>query len=63
MAETYRFVWGEVKVIIDACTLATQMPADTTYGHIETEDYDLDFDRIGIVIHIPHDRNLNKERR
>jgi len=62
MAETYRFIWGEVKAIVNGCVLAEKMGDEVTFAHVETEEYDLDFDRIGVVIRIPHDPNLNKER-
>ena len=62
MSEEYRFIWGEVKAIEDACSLATILTEKVLFGHLETEDFDLDFDRIGIVVRIPHDRKLNEER-
>ena len=62
MSETYRFVWGEVKAVMDGCKLARKLTDEVEYGHLETGDFDLDFDRIGVVIRIPHDLNLDRER-
>ncbi|MBA7525252.1 hypothetical protein ES705_17403 [subsurface metagenome] len=58
MSEEYRFVWGEVNQIVDGCKMARGLIGEVLYGHLETERFDLDFDRIGVVIRIPHDPNL-----
>jgi len=63
MAETYRFVWGEVNQVIDGCKMARTLIGEVVYGHLETERFDLDFDRIGVVIRIPHDPILTEERK
>jgi len=63
MAETYRFVWGEVKAIVEGCNLAKRMGEEITFAHVETEAFDLDVDRIGLVIRIPHDPKLDREGR
>lgn len=63
MAEEYKFVWGEVGHIRRAIGLARRIVNDAEYAHIETDDYDLDMDRIGIRITIPHDPVLTEERK
>ncbi|MBA7550900.1 hypothetical protein ES705_43430 [subsurface metagenome] len=62
MAETYQFVWGEVGHIRRAIGVARRLVNDVEYAHIETDSYDLDMDRIGIRIRIPHDRVLTEAR-
>ncbi|MBA7626977.1 hypothetical protein ES703_34438 [subsurface metagenome] len=56
MAEIYKFAWGEVGHIRRAIGIARRLVNDVEYAHIETDDYDLEMDKIGIRIHIPHDR-------
>jgi len=63
MSETYRFVWGEIDQINDACNMAKSLVGEVVFGHLETERYDLDMDRIGVVIRIPHDTGLDKNGR
>lgn len=62
MSETYRFVWGEVKAVMNACKLARELEDKVENGQLETSDFDLYFDLIGISIRIPHDLNLDRER-
>ncbi|MBA7474181.1 hypothetical protein ES707_09529 [subsurface metagenome] len=62
MSETYRFVWGEVNQVVDGCMMARQLIGEVLCGHIETERFDLDFDRIGVVIRIPPVPDLKTEK-
>jgi len=63
MAETYQFTWGEVGHIRRAIGIARKLVNDVEYAHIETDEYDLDIDRIGIRITIPHMKVLDEERK
>lgn len=54
MSETYNFVWGEVPTIKEAIRKAESVMLHTNICHIETDDFDLDFNLNGITIHIPH---------
>ena len=63
MAETYQFTWKEVEHIKRAITLAEGLASDADYTHLETQHFDLDMDRIGIRIRIPHDGDLDEERK
>lgn len=63
MSEKYRFVFGEVKAIGDACALVQRMGDEVNYAHVETHEYDMDVDLVGVVIQIPHDFKLDHERR
>jgi len=63
MSETYQFVWGEVDYIESAICMAKRIIDEAEYAHIETEHYDLDTDKIGIRIRIPHDPGLDEERK
>lgn len=63
MAETYQFVWGEVHQIEPAIVLAKRVCNDANYVHLETQEFDLDADNIGIRITIPHDSLLANERK
>lgn len=63
MSEIYKFVWREVPAIESALKLIDKVKEDVEYGHLETGDYDVDFDLTGIQIRIPHDLKLNIERR
>lgn len=63
MSQTYQFVWGEVGHIRRAIGVARKLVNDAEYAHIETDSYDLDMDKIGIRIRIPHDRVLTEERK
>ncbi|MBA7687658.1 hypothetical protein ES703_96122 [subsurface metagenome] len=63
MGETYQFVWGEVGHIRRAIGIARKLVNDVEYAHIETDNYDLDMDRIGIRITIPHMKVLDEERK
>lgn len=47
----------------DAINLAKQVPDDADYAHLETKAFDLDIDRIGISVRIPHDSGLDEERK
>lgn len=62
MSEIYQFTWGETRQVKAAISLAEKIMCDTEYGHIETKDFDLDIDKIGIRVRIPHDRELNDQR-
>ena len=63
MAETYQLTWGEANHMRDAINLAKQVPDDADYAHLETKAFDLDIDRIGISVRIPHDSGLDEERK
>ncbi|MBA7478653.1 hypothetical protein ES707_14081 [subsurface metagenome] len=63
MGETYQFVWGEVDHIERAIVLAKRVGNDANYMHLETQEFDLDVDNIGIRITIPHMKVLNEERK
>lgn len=63
MAETYQFTWGELTIIERAIPLAKLTSDEANYTHIETKDFDLDVDRIGMRITIPHDPVLTEERK
>ena len=63
MGETYQFVWGEVPHIERAICLAKRIIHDAKYAHIETEGFDLDTDKIGIRVTIPHMKALDEERK
>lgn len=63
MSEIYQFVWGEVTAIREACDLVRNLDTKIVFAHIETENYDLDIDRQGIAIRIPHDPKLDENRR
>ena len=63
MSETYQFIWGEVGIIKRAIALAEGLTDDANYSHIETKDFDLDADRIGIRVTIPHMKALDEERK
>lgn len=63
MAETYQFIWGEVELIERAICLAKRIKTDAEYSHIETNDFDLDTDTTAIRIRIPHDGDLDEERK
>ncbi|MBA7612240.1 hypothetical protein ES703_19476 [subsurface metagenome] len=62
MAECYQFTWGEVHAIELAIRLGQRLMNQIEYAHIEAKDFDLDMDKIGIRIRIPHDRLLTEER-
>ncbi|MBA7496002.1 hypothetical protein ES702_06599 [subsurface metagenome] len=63
MSETYRLMWSRVPIIKQAIEKAEKVMLHVNYCHIETDDFDLDFDNIGVVIRIPHDRILTEERK
>ena len=63
MAETYQFTWGEVEIIEIAIGLSKKILDAANYTHIETKAFDLDTDKIGIRVTIPHDRDLDEERK
>ena len=63
MAETYQFVWPQINIIEQAVCLANRIKVDADYAHIETEHYDLDLNRAGVRIRIPHDSDLDEERK
>jgi len=63
MAETYQFTWGEVETIEVAIALTRKFLKEVDYAHIETQDFDLDMDQIGMRIRIPHDAVLTEERK
>jgi len=63
MAETYQFIWGEVELIERAICLAKRIKTDAEYSHIQTNDFDLDTDMTGIRVRIPHDPDLDEERK
>ena len=63
MGETYQFVWGEVEQIERAICLAKRIMHDAEYSHIETASFDLDTDKIGIRVTIPHMTALDEERK
>ena len=63
MAEEYHFIWGEVEIIERAICIAKRIKTDAEYSHIETNDFDLDTDTTAIRITIPHDRDLDEERK
>lgn len=63
MPETYQFVWGQVEQIERAICLAKRIMHDAEYSHIETASFDLDTDKIGIRVRIPHDKVLTEERK
>lgn len=62
MSETYQFTWGQVEVIEIAIALSKKILDACDYSHIETKAFDLDTDKIGIRIQIPHNRELNAGR-
>jgi len=63
MAETYQFTWREVEVIEIAIALSKKILDAADYTHIETKAFDLDTDKIGVRITIPHDSDLDEERK
>lgn len=63
MAETYQFTWGEVEIIEISIALTRKFLEEVDYAHIETKAFDLDLDKIGMRIRIPHDGDLDHERR
>jgi len=63
MAETYQFTWGEVEVIEIAIALTRKFLEEVDYAHVEIKSFDLDMDKIGMRIRIPHDPGLDEERK
>ena len=63
MAEMYQFTWDDVEVIELAIGLAKKFLGAADYSHIETKSFDLDTDKTGIRITIPHDPDLDEERK
>lgn len=62
MGETYQYTWAEVEVIEIAIALSKKILDAADYTHIETKAFDLETDKIGIRIRIPHDPDLHAER-
>jgi len=63
MAQTYQFTWGEVDVLEIAIALSKKILDAADYTHIETKAFDLETDKIGIRIRIPHDPDLHAEQK
>lgn len=63
MAETHQFTWGEVEVVEIAIALTRKFLEEVDYAHIETKSFDLDLDKIGMRVRIPHDPDLDEERK
>jgi len=63
MAETYQFTWAEVEYIEIAIGLTRKFLEEVDFAHIETKSFDLDMDKIGMRITIPHDQVLDEERK
>lgn len=63
MSETYQFTWGELKAIEEAILIARGITDDILFTHIETKDFDLDTDGIGVRIRLPHNQELDRERK
>lgn len=63
MPDTYQFTWGEVEYIEIAIALTRKFLEEVDFAHIETKGFDLDMDKIGMRVTIPHDRGLDEERK
>jgi len=63
MAETYQLTWGEANQVRSAIDLAKSITDEADFVHIETKAFDLDIDRIGIRVTIPHNGHLHEERK
>lgn len=63
MAEEFRFTWGEIEVVEIAIALTRKFLEEVDYAHIETKAFDLDMDKIGMRVTMPHDPVLDEERK
>jgi len=63
MPDTYQFTWEEANHIRAAIDTAKNIPEGINYCHLETNHFDLDIDRIGLRVSIPHSSILDEERK
>jgi len=63
MAQTFQLTWGEANQIRSAIDLAKSITDEADYVHLETKAFDLDIDRIGMRVTIPHMKVLDEERK